>query len=118
MRRTRIRQVSKRRAAVNRDRRELSKRLHDERGPWCQVRGPDCTGLAEGLHELVGRAQGGSLVDERNLLLACNRDNTFIEDRPAVARENGWKCPRWDAEPGVGGLVPSGSWQARNGGAG
>lgn len=115
MRRTRIRSVSSKRAGVNRERRKLSERLSEERGPWCQVCGPCCTGRAEGMHEMVGRAQGGSLTDERNMLLACNSCNVYIEDFPVIARENGWKCPKWESTVGVGGLVPSWSWRMRHG---
>ena len=107
---TRLRAVSAKRRKVMRSRQEISKRLWDERGPWCQMSTPVCTGLAQGLHEIVGRAQGGSEVDDRNLLLAANSCNTWAEDNPARAREMGLKCPRWAAVDGDGGLVPSDEW--------
>lgn len=110
-----MRSVSAKRAKVNRQRRKLGERLHDERGPWCELRTPVCTGLAEQMHEYVGRAQGGSLVDERGIALTCSACNTWVEDNPWEARERGLKCSRWDATVGVGGLVPSFSWRQRNG---
>lgn len=115
MKRTRIASVSAKRARVNRARRKVSERLYEERGPFCELRTAVCTVSAEACHELVGRAQGGSLTDERNLVLACNRCNGHVEDEPSTAREAGWKCPRAEATVGVGGLVPSYSWRIRHG---
>lgn len=114
---SRLRPVSAKRARVNRARKQLSGRLMAARGPACELRTPACTGRAEQMHEYVGRAQGGSLVDARGIALCCSRCNTYVEDHPTEARENGWKCPRYEATVGVEGLVPSYSWRLRHGGA-
>jgi hypothetical protein len=99
----RIRPQSAKRRKVNKVRRELANDLLDEP---CRIRGPVCTGWAEHFHELVGRAQGGSLTDERNLVPSCDSCNGWIEDNPAVAERNGWKVRSWDAVKGDRGLVP------------
>lgn len=115
MKRTSIRQQSAKRAREQRERRKVGERLIQERGPFCELRTPVCTVAAEQMHELVGRAQGGSLVDERGIVLSCSACNTYVEDHPVEAREQGWKCPRWESTTGVGGLVPSLSWRLRHG---
>lgn len=46
-----------------------------------------CSGRVEGLHERRKRSAGGSLVNSRNLIPACNFCNGWVEDNPAVARD-------------------------------
>ena len=57
--------------------------------PACEIKGPDCTGLTEGIHERQKRSQGGSLNDPRNLVAACNVCNSWVEDNPVEARALG-----------------------------
>lgn len=45
-----------------------------------------CSGRVEGLHERRKRSAGGSLVNERNLIPACNLCNGWVEDHPSEAR--------------------------------
>ena len=102
-RRTRIRPQSAKRRREQKTRRQLASPYELER---CWLGSQSCTGQAQAWHELVGRAQGGSITDNRNLCAACHRCNGWVEDNPAEARELGWKVHTSDAEPGVGGLVP------------
>lgn len=67
---------------------------HEYLGALCRIRSEVCTRDAENFHELVGRAQGGSLVDRRNLVPACQRCNGWIEDNPKMAVLSRWKVPR------------------------
>lgn len=98
-----MRAVSKKRQKVNRRRWQLA---YDYIDADCRLHTPVCTGKAEHFHELVGRAQGGSTVDPRNLTPACDRCNGWVEDNPAISRKYGWKVPSWQAARGDGGLVP------------
>lgn len=107
-----MRLVSTRQARLMRRRRTIRQALVAERGPWCELRTPVCTRGEQGLHELVGRRQGGSKVDARGMVLACNPCNTWCEDNPAAAQATGRKCPSWDAVDGDGGLIPSPEWMA------
>lgn len=66
-----------------------------------------CTFYRQGWHELVGRAQGGSKTDPRNLAPACNACNGWCEDNPTVAYRNRWKVRQVDAVVGDRGLVPA-----------
>ncbi len=88
MKRSPIRPQSAKRRRVNRARWELAADHLDEP---CRIRSEVCTGWAEHFHELVGRRQGGSLTDPRNLVPSCDRCNGWIEDYPELARDNGWK---------------------------
>lgn len=80
---------------------------HEHLGARCRIGSDVCTGDAENFHELVGRAQGGSIIDRRQLVPCCQRCNSWIEDHPTVAYANGWKVRQVDAKPGAGGLVPA-----------
>lgn len=60
--RTRIKPVSRKRAAENRERRAMVTRLYPER-PRCAC---GCGRLADDLHEILSRARGGSITDPAN----------------------------------------------------
>ena len=102
-RRTRIRPQSAKRRREQKTRRQLASPYEIER---CAIDSPVCTGWAEAWHELVGRAQGGSITDPRNLVGCANACNGWVEDNPLEARSRGWKVPSHDAKAGKGGLVP------------
>lgn len=55
-----------------------------------------CTLMATGVHERKKRSQGGALTDEANLLSACNRCNTWVEDYPRLARILGLTVYSWE----------------------
>lgn len=94
LRRTPIAAVSKKRAKLNRERTEVLRPLREAQ-TWCARCGK--TGLELNGHELLGRAQGGSIVDPENIILLCNPCNVWCEDNPAEAVAQGWKRRRWAA---------------------
>jgi hypothetical protein len=47
------------------------------------------------VHELVKRSQGGSIVDEANVLCVCRLCHDWIEDHPTDAEERGLALPSW-----------------------
>jgi hypothetical protein len=84
-------------------RRPLVRRLLEER-PWCEacpvfaahdakvtyVRQPACD-----VHEVVRRSQGGSILDEANLLCVCRLCHRRIGHYPQLAFELGLAKPGW-----------------------
>ena len=96
-------------SAKRRREQAIRRAIVDELGDQpCRIRAFNvCTGQAEALHELVGSAQGGSRIDRRNIVPACNRCNVHVEDQPKLAVLSGWKVPRRDSTPGDRGLVPA-----------
>lgn len=103
-RKQRLRASSRRADAIQAVRNELFRPYLNS---TCRIPSPVCTGRADAFHELVGRIQGGSKVDPRNLVPCANTCNTWIEDNPSVAQLKGWKVPAWQATVGHGGLVPA-----------
>jgi hypothetical protein len=53
-----------------------------------------CHRVATTLHELLGRAQGGSITDRDNIRRSCIPHNTWAEDNPTEAESIGWKIQR------------------------
>jgi hypothetical protein len=102
-RRTRIAARSAKRRLVDAERADLA---YAHLGALCRIPSPVCARDAEHFHELVGRAQGGSLTDPRNLVPCADSCNAWIEDNPQEAYERGWKVRRSDAVQGDRGLVP------------
>lgn len=98
-----MRQRSKKQEAAYRQRRPLVARLLGER-PWCEacpvyaqhdgkvtyVRQPACD-----IHEVVRRSQGGSILDEDNLLAVCRSCHRRIDASPALAMDLGLLAPGW-----------------------
>lgn len=75
------------------ERRPLVKRLLEEK-PWCEA----CPVFAEyenlatyqrrqsvDVHEIVRRSQGGSILDEANLMCVCRQCHSRIGNEPALA---------------------------------
>lgn len=90
-----MRAVSKKRAAINRRRRVLMDHLRETQD-WCSKCGH--TGVELNGHELLSRAQGGSILDLDNIILVCNPCNEWFEDNPREAAEQGWKLSKkWSA---------------------
>lgn len=110
-RNTEIQKVSRRKKSggyTARERRAIRTRLAE---PWqgtpCWLAIPGlCTGAGEHWHELVGRAQGGSEIDPRNVCWACDACNGGLEAR-GDRYEQGWKVRAHDTVRGDGGLVPA-----------
>lgn len=93
-RRTRMRRVSKRRLAVNRQRRKMANE-HFPKHPMCAV--PGCRRPADDLHEVLSRARGGSIVDPANCKPLCRPHHNEITDtEPAWAYELGLLRHSWD----------------------
>ena len=99
-----MRHRSKKKEAEYRLRRPLVERLLTERG-WCEAcpvfAGYD--GLvtyirkrAVDVHEIVRRSQGGSILDEANLMTVCRDCHRRIGNEPALAFELGLAKHAWD----------------------
>ncbi len=96
MKRVAIRRVSAKRAALMPARRAFVAEFL-EANPACQIRGPDCTGRAESVHEVIKRSHQGAIVPGEKataqgqvFMAACHVDNGYVEDHPAWARERGF----------------------------
>lgn len=85
-------------------RRPLVERLLKER-PWCEA----CPVFAKhdklavyirrpsvDIHELKRRSQGGSILDEQNLLAVCRECHNRIGAHPALAFELGLSIHGWE----------------------
>ena len=92
--RTRIKPISDKRRLANATRAAMMLERFGPREFWrCQL-GPiiqtPCYGPVNG-HEVKSRAQGGSITDPDNIMLACNLHNDWAEDHPLRAKELGLK---------------------------
>lgn len=99
-----MRYRSKKKEAEYRIRRPLVARLLEQR-PYCEA----CPVFAEhdgkaiysrqqsvDIHELKRRSQGGSILDEDNLLAVCRRCHDRIGRHPALAFELGLAKHGWE----------------------
>lgn len=105
MKRTgRLKQRSEKTEQLYAERRPLVKRLLKEH-PWCEA----CPKFAQhdgnvtyirrasqDIHELVRRSQGGSILDESNLLAVCRPCHRRIGDYPQLAFELGLAKHGWE----------------------
>jgi 5-methylcytosine-specific restriction endonuclease McrA len=98
-----MRYRSKKKEAEYRLRRPLVARLLEER-PLCEA----CPKFAEhdqkqlytrnrsqDIHEIVRRSQGGSILDENNLMAVCRNCHNRIGSHPALAFELGLAKHGW-----------------------
>lgn len=98
-----MRYRSKKTEAKYKERRALVERLLKAR-PRCQA----CAPLAafqgrpvylqresQDIHEIVRRSQGGSILDENNLLAVCRTCHTWITENPWDAAHLGLHLPGW-----------------------
>ena len=99
-----LRPRSKKTEETYKKRRPLVEKLLSER-PWCQACGVfakhdgKVTYQAErsvDIHELKRRSQGGSILDERNLLAVCRPCHQRIGREPALAFELGLAIHGWE----------------------
>lgn len=99
-----MRHRSKKKEAEYRLRRPLVARLLAER-PYCEA----CSKFAEydgavtfyvnksvDIHEIVRRSQGGSILDESNLMSVCRPCHSRIGREPALAFELGLAKHGWE----------------------
>ena len=99
-----MRHRSKKKEAEYRLRRPLVEKLLSEK-PWCEA----CLIFAEhdgvatyirarsvDIHEIVRRSQGGSIIDESNLMAVCRKCHSRIGNYPALAFELGLAKHAWD----------------------
>jgi 5-methylcytosine-specific restriction endonuclease McrA len=100
-----VRHRSKKKEAEYRLRRPLVARLLEER-PFCEA----CPVFAEhdeksvyrrnasmDVHELVRRSQGGSILDESNLMCVCRQCHTRIGNYPQLAFDLGLSKHSYDS---------------------
>ena len=99
-----MRKRSAKQEAIYRERRPLVKRLLEER-PLCEA----CPVFAEhdektvyrrnasmDVHELVRRSQGGSILDEANLMCICRPCHMRIGNNPQLAFDLGLAKHSWE----------------------
>jgi len=94
LKRTPLKQVSKKRAKLNRERATFVK-SYLSRQPTCEagrvIETADvrhrCSITAVDVHEMLTRARGGSIVDEANVLALCRACHDWIHDNPKRATE-------------------------------
>ena len=99
-----MRHRSKKKEAEYRQRRPLVARLLSER-PYCEA----CPKFAEhdglvtytnnrsvDIHEIIRRSQGGSILDESNLMAVCRPCHNRIGREPALAFELGLAKHGWE----------------------
>lgn len=98
-----MRHRSKKKEAEYRSRRPLVARLLEER-PWCEACPTFATyddkpiyvrNRSQDIHEIVRRSQGGSILDESNLLAVCRSCHNRIGAHPALAFELGLAKHGW-----------------------
>lgn len=96
-RRTRIKPVSKKRRAENRERKANAIEAFGEM-PRCAR--PGCPRLADAPHEIKTRSRGGSITDMSNCVPLCNPCNGEIGSEAAWAYELGLLKHSWDKDGG------------------
>ena len=99
-----MRHRSKKKEEEYKLRRPLVARLLEER-PWCEA----CPKFAEhdgvvtytrnrssDIHEIIRRSQGGSILDEENLMSVCRPCHTRIGNYPQLAFDLGLAKHGWE----------------------
>ena len=98
MKRSRMKPRSKKMAAKYVERRKLVEKLLKEH-PQCEAQVPDvCTGKSVDLHELLARSQGGSILEESNIICVCRACHDFIGREVKQATEMGLRRSRYDSK--------------------
>lgn len=94
-RKTRLRPVSRKRAAEIRERRTMLQAKYPDR-PLCEV--PYCNRFAHDAHEPLTRARGGSITDPGNVKAVCRPHHDEITfEEPEWAYELGFLVHSWEA---------------------
>ena len=92
-RHARIKPVSGKRRAENRERRKMADEVFGNR-PLCAIKwGPGCTVWADDLDEILSRGRGGSITDPANTNPACRWCHTQKTGNPAEAERRGFLLP-------------------------
>ena len=96
MKRSRVRPISGKRAALMVQRRHFVKDLLGMR-PLCEARLEGCSTRATDVHERLNRSQGGKIVGggPEDYMALCRPCHRFITDNPKVAYEQGFSVHRW-----------------------
>jgi|ERR1035437_2203578 hypothetical protein len=97
MKRSAINPVSKKRQALNLERREMVKQiLHDR--PNCEAGLEHCSGRSVDVHEVLNRSQGGPIVGgaESDYRALCRDCHTYITENPKFSYEMGFSKHSWD----------------------
>ena len=85
-----MRQVSSKRQAENKLRREVIKQKYGEGDVSCEVAiNRRCEGKAVDVHEPHTRARGGSITDPDNMLAICRSCHNWIHSNPVLASSLG-----------------------------
>ena len=99
-----MRYRSKKKEKEYRQRRPLVERLLQER-PWCEAcaKFAEHDGLAvyqrnrsQDIHEIIRRSQGGSILEEENLMEVCRKCHTRIGNYPQLAFDLGLAKHGWE----------------------
>ena len=94
MKRSPIRPVSKKRAAVNRERKKLLEKHKDD--PCVVVWDTGCTRRMQTLHEPLLRSRGGNPASEEGTIPVCGHCHRRIHDNPREATQRGWMGSRYE----------------------
>lgn len=87
-----MRAVSKKRARLNRLRRQILDPFILEGTP-CEV--TECPERATDGHEIRTRGRGGSIIDLENIALICRGHHRAITENPDWALRHGWVVSSW-----------------------
>lgn len=99
-----MRYRSKKKEKEYRQRRPLVEKLLEER-PWCEAcvkfAEHDCLTVykrnrSQDIHEIVRRSQGGSILDEDNLMAVCRKCHIRIGNYPQLAFDLGLAKHGWE----------------------
>jgi hypothetical protein len=93
---TRIRQYSKKRAKINRKEYKPLAAEYLRGHPFCEIRLPGCTGVAEGIHHPKGKATIELLLAVEFFMAACSHCNTEVERKDKEARSKGLKLSKFN----------------------
>jgi 5-methylcytosine-specific restriction endonuclease McrA len=93
-RHARIKPVSDKRRAENRERRKMADATYGP-APECGIRWDEnCRGLADDLHETLSRARsGGDITNPDICVPACRPCHSKVDDNPAEAERRGFLLP-------------------------
>jgi len=96
VKRSPIRRVSKKRAAISKERAQFVGDLIATH-PRCQIGSPVCSGGSTTVHEALKRSHGGAIVpgdkatrQGQNFFPCCRACNGYVEDHPSWAAEKGF----------------------------
>jgi 5-methylcytosine-specific restriction endonuclease McrA len=92
--------ASRKRQAENRQRRKVVADLYGGERPPCEW--PECTRLADDVHEPLTRGRGGSITDRKNMKALCRPHHDKVTFTPeselAEAYEAGLLRHSWDGD--------------------